>query len=390
MRYLPRKDEFFFLEIAPMISNLQQNGQQLSVTWSDGTTADLHYRWLRDNCQSPTSMHASGQKLLETTEIPAAIRPTTVNLTDGGDLVIHWPGDQHGYEHISEFSSEWLRANYNGSPQPDICQEQLTLWDNHQAPVEFAFQYDDVVADYQTQRAWLEAFVEYGVTLLHGVPTRPSMVNEVAEIFGYVRETNYGRLFDVKSVINPNNLAYTGLALSPHTDNPYRDPVPTIQLLHCLDADVSGGDSTVVDGFAIANKLKQSSPDAFNRLATTPVQFRFQDETTDLCSQKTIIGLDVSGAVKAIHLNNRSIQPFQLPSSEMGAFYDAYTTFAQMVNDPQNQIVFKLSPGDLFMVNNRRVLHGRTGYASNGSRHLQGCYADVDSLSSRLAVLQRT
>jgi hypothetical protein len=57
----------------------------------------------------------------------------------------------------------------------------------------------------------------------------------VIELFGCVRETNYGRLFDVVSVENPSNLAYTGLALGSHTDNPYRDPVPQLQLLHCLE-----------------------------------------------------------------------------------------------------------------------------------------------------------
>ncbi|MDP9262638.1 MAG: TauD/TfdA family dioxygenase, partial [Actinomycetota bacterium] len=46
--------------------------------------------------------------------------------------------------------------------------------------------------------------------------------------------------------------------------------------------------------------------------------------------------------------------------------------------------------GDLFIVDNLRVLHGRTGYAaSGGERHLQGCYADRDGLRSTLAVLSR-
>src|SRR5258706_14419815 len=60
------------------------------------------------------------------------------------------------------------------------------------------------------------------------------MVLEVAGSIGFVRETNYGRLFDVEAKVDPANLAYTALAIAPHTDNPYRDPVPTVQLLHCL------------------------------------------------------------------------------------------------------------------------------------------------------------
>ena len=60
-----------------------------------------------------------------------------------------------------------------------------------------------------------------------------------------------------------------------------------------------------------------------------------------------------------------------------------------MLESTEFQVSFRLEPGDLFIVDNRRVLHGRTGYSGAGTRHLQGCYADVDGLRSRLAVLSR-
>lgn len=59
---------------------------------------------------------------------------------------------------------------------------------------------------------------------------------------------------------NGNNLAFTGARITPHTDNPYRDPVPTLQLLHCLTSAAVGGDSGLVDGFeavALAGTLAQ-------------------------------------------------------------------------------------------------------------------------------------
>ena len=77
--------------------------------------------------------------------------------------------------------------------------------------------------------------------------------------FGYVRETNYGRWFEVRAEVNPNNLAYTNLGLQAHTDNPYRDPVPTLQLLACLENTVEGGDSIVVDGFRAAQRLRRKT-----------------------------------------------------------------------------------------------------------------------------------
>ena len=80
-----------------------------------------------------------------------------------------------------------------------------------------------------------------GFVLLRDVQAEPGMVLEVAASFGFVRETNYGRLFDVRVEPEPGNLAFTSRAILPHTDNPYRDPAPTVQLLHCLRTAVKGG-----------------------------------------------------------------------------------------------------------------------------------------------------
>jgi gamma-butyrobetaine dioxygenase len=79
-----------------------------------------------------------------------------------------------------------------------------------------------------------------------------------------------------------------------------------------------------------------------------------------------------------------------MPAPELAAWYDAYLRFGRMLEDERFQVRLRLEPGDLFIVDNRRVLHGRAPYASSaGERHLQGCYADIDGLRSTLAVLAR-
>ena len=72
----------------------------------------------------------------------------------------------------------------------------------------------------------------------------------------------------------------------------------------------------------------------------------------------------------------------------MAGFYAAYRRFASILERPELEVTFMLAPGDLFIVDNRRVMHGRKGYSGTGSRHLQGCYADIDGLLSTLAVLE--
>ena len=50
----------------------------------------------------------------------------------------------------------------------------------------------------------------------------------------------------------------------------------------------------------------------------------------------------------------------------------------------------RLNDGDLVVFDNRRVLHGRTGFASaRHPRHLQGCYLTRDSVYSETAVLRQ-
>ncbi len=332
----------------------------------------FHPLWLRDNCQCPQCRHESGQRLLDTRSLPDDLAVVSVD----------------GYEvsfsdgHTSVFDPAWLRE-HTGAP----AQATRRLWDAGIQGELPAAPYAEVSAGGNPLRRWLAWVDELGFAILTGGPTEPETVTRTAELFAFVRETNYGRLFDVKTVVNPTNLAYTGLGLGAHTDNPYRDPTPTLQLLHCLASSAAGGENTLVDSFRVAEDLPS---DDFDLLVRTPIRFRYADAETQLEAETPVISLDARGDVQAVHYNTRSAQPFRLPADAVGRYYEAYQRFGRMLEEPRYRIQFKLGPGDLFIVDNLRVLHGRTGYAaSGGERHLQGCYADRDGLRSTLAVLSR-
>ena len=120
--------------------------------------------------------------------------------------------------------------------------------------------YTPISTDRRALGRWLAAVRRYGFAVLRDVPRESGTLCKVAELFGYVRETNYGRWFEVRAEVNPNNLAYTNLGLQAHTDNPYRDPVPTMQILACLENSVEGGDSIVVDGFKVGGAAEGGEP----------------------------------------------------------------------------------------------------------------------------------
>jgi gamma-butyrobetaine dioxygenase len=288
-----------------------------------------------------------------------------------------------------------LQEAHEDAEDPDPRTEDAKrLWqaaDMTQTP---SANWADYLADEAVKARCLDAVARYGFALLRQVPTTSGMVLAVAETFGYVRETNYGRLFDVRVEPSPANLAFTSRELAPHTDNPYRDPVPTIQLLHCLRSAVAGGDTGLVDGFAVAAGLRLTDRKSFDVLRATPWPFGYSDSETELRANQPLIGLSPRGRVREVRQNDRSMLPLRLPTGEAEAAYAAYRAWTALLARPEFMLRLRLEPGDCLIMDNTRVLHARTAFsaaqaASTGDRHLQGCYADLDGLLSTLAVLGR-
>lgn len=229
---------------------------------------------------------------------------------------------------------------------------------------------------------FIDQLARRGIALLHDCDVRPGTVLEVGGTVGFVRETNYGALFDVVAEPDPVNLAYTPRGLAAHTDNPYREPCPTVQLLHCLAAASDGGASRFVDGFAAAARLRVEEPSAFRMLTTTDVTFRYHSAEVDLRACRPLVEVDSAGAVKAVSVNNRSMEPLPADRADSAQFYAAYRALIDLLDHDDLAIDITLRPGELVAFDNRRVLHGRRAFRSTERRHLQGCYIDIDAVHS--------
>ena len=192
--------------------------------------------------------------------------------------------------------------------RPHRLPEYATAWGMELANDLPSASFGAVQANPSHLRDWLSYVRRYGFAVLRDGPLAPAAVFDVVALFGFVRETNYGKLFDVRTEINPSNLAFTGLPLSPHTDNPYRDPAPTIQVLYCLENSATGGASTVVDGFAVAERLAKEFPKAFELLSRYPVNFEFAGtDSVWLKAKKPIVEVSADGRLVGVRYNNRSI-----------------------------------------------------------------------------------
>jgi gamma-butyrobetaine dioxygenase len=359
--------------------------------------------WLRDNCPCAQCVDpASGQKFHDITDIPDELVITAAEQADDLVEVTYAPG-----RHRSAFSRRWLASRaLDGYGDGDgRTEDDKELW----LPGDFGSKTGHGAGRSQgPQASWprylaksaeraraLDAVLRWGFVLLHDVPAEPGMVLEVAASFGYVRETNYGALFDVRVRPAPGNLAFTSREILPHTDNPYRDPVPTVQLLHCLSTADDGGDTGLVDGFAAAAALRAGDAEAFGVLTRTPVPFGYSDKETELRASQPLIQLSPRGRIRGVRFNNRSARPLRLPYAEVAAFYPAYRRWAGLLAQPERQLNLRLAAGDCLVFDNTRILHARTAFSmtpgppGSPGRHLQGCYADLDGLASTLAVLRR-
>jgi gamma-butyrobetaine dioxygenase len=350
------------MNIPATLEGVQASPDSLTLQWADGRSTEFAAIWLRDNQSEQRDAH-SGQRLVDIADFPAAptIRAASLH---AGVVQVHWEHEPH----TATFEVGWLAA------QADTPIEQVPMqaWVGGalDALRDFAWVGLRQAKENTAERSrWLTRLLTNGIAFLSEVPATDEAILEAMSLVGRVAETNYGLVFDVRAVAQPENLAFSDLGLGLHTDNPYREPVPGFQALHMLIA-APGGENLFADGLALAAHLRHHDPDAFARLTSTAVPFRYRSKDADLYAERPLIQLSCEGAVTGVHYNNRSIAPLRL-SLEF-------------------QLKFRLRSGDLVLYDNQRILHGRTPFSSaKHARHLRGCYLTRDSVYSESALLRR-
>jgi len=371
-----------------LIKKLSITGDELVIEWHDGKESRLYSHWLRDHCQMPTSIDVdNGQRLSSVVNIPQETYIEKAYKDEKGNVCVRFQPENH----LSVFLQSWLRKNcYDLNLHfDDRSEKQKHLWQKDSFKADLPFiNYESMCNDENVKLDVLRLVKDVGFFVLESVPTIKGQVLKVISELGYTRETNYGALFEVRTEVNPNNLAYTNMGLGSHTDNPYRDPVPTVQLLHCLESSTEGGDSVLVDGFKAATVLRQESKEDFDILTSTWINFRFSDAKTDLRSRVPMIELNDNNEIVKVRYNNRSIDTIKLPENKIRPFYKAYRHWNEIIERDDLKIIFKLSEGDLMLIDNTRIMHARTAFSKTGRRHLQGAYTDLDGLYSLLNILE--
>lgn len=244
--------------------------------------------------------------------------------------------------------------------------------------------------DVDRLRNVLDGFHRLGCFTVRDAPTEPGSLHDIAGRFGRVSPTNFGALFDVESVPEPVDLAYSAVGLAAHTDQPYRRPTPGLQFLHTLSNDAPGGESTVTDGLAGCNELRNTDPEGFAALCALDVEFRYDIGTDVVVHRAPVIALDRHGALRQLRFSPRVDVPPLAETDVLTAWFRARRWLAEWFDDSAHRVEFKMVAGDVLVVDNHRVLHGRRPFdPSGGRRHLQGCYIDHDGPDTMWRLLAR-
>lgn len=349
-------------------------GDSVSLTDGDGRSWQLLAEWLRDNCRCDMCRIVQTDERRFRPWEQATVEARAAEAVQGA-LVVEWADGHRSTFGASDFATLSVLME-RGRHEP-------RLWRAGHAVTRV--DHDAAVADVDARRTMLEALRDDGAVILTGSPTVPGSIIETCNAIGLTLvDSPLGFIFDVMLDPAGFNVAYTAEALVPHNDNAqYRYP-PSGQVLAMLVNDATGGDSVVVDGFAVLAALEAADPDAVEVLSRVKVGFRQYSKTADNQWRSALVVRDPEGGYARLRFSNQLRQPLDPAHADLAEWYRAYRLLGNLVCDPQFAVNFRLDAGDSLFVHGDRVLHARNAFSPDGPRHLQDVYFNIDDVHGTL------
>jgi len=363
-----------------LIKSIESLNDGLNVLWSDSSSSCFPWLWLRDHSESKADLHPdSKQRQIDVFSNPPNNSVDKVFLDENSKhIVIKWIDESE-----SNLSFELLQNNSEPSLPTSNAMNTLSFWNTPSEIINFPqMSYEEVMSNGGI-KTWLTHIQRVGFVLVTETPETPEATKELMERMAYIRNSIFGgfSVWDNK-LENPDDTAFTSLAIEPHTDGTYVHDAPGLQTLHCLKRNSIGGENQLIDGLAIAEKMKHNHPDAFNILCSVVIPGRYIKSDVYLEAHRPLFRVNDNGDVIQVSFNNHDRAPFRLENDQMNKFYDAYKIFHNLANDSSRQFEFMLDPGKVLTFDNWRLLHARSSLT--GYRQLCGGYHNREDFESKL------
>ena len=372
----------------------------LIVEWQDGASCSVHSLWLRDHClcsgcRHPTSFHRD----VDTFHLsPEQVKLSSAEVMSEQDdqISVTWADG-----HLSKFPNQWLRAHCMENSTPDEEHHLTSIELVRQQAWSAADMENDLVEvdseEFSTAEGLRKVVVgirRHGLVLLHNVPCETSATQAIGERLGGIARTVYKDLWETAPDTSGNTFdqAYSRRALALHTDATYSQHTPALQVFHCYIAgsvdssadDDLAGVSLFSDGLKVAEQLSSLEPESFEYLCLTPLTYQFSlrdvhvNRVVHTAASHPVFRYNEFGDLLQVAFNTYHRAP-QLSHTAEEMYHHLRVANAAF-HAKENVFRVLLRPGTVALVDNYRVLHGRTAF--QGERYLGGCYVTHDQLQA--------
>ncbi|MFB4203504.1 TauD/TfdA family dioxygenase [Arhodomonas sp. KWT2] len=392
---LPPTPDYDAWPVEVALHSVDHDDRVLTLRWTDGRVSRYHSVWLRENAADESTVNPdTRERILDLSGLGAWPTVEAAGLDDAGALWVTFRPEGR----TLRFHPGWLRANdYSNAGDPEAPLVPVTTWTGRErtAPVtldagDWLGQAEDSAEAEGLLGRALEVLLGDGVVRLRRLPAEPDTVRRVAARIGPLRPTNFGEIFNVRAKPEPDSNAYTSIALPLHVDLPTREYQPGLQMLHCLENTAVGGQAVMVDGFAVAERLRETEPAAYETLTRVSWCFANTARTTDYVWHSPVIRVDARGRLQEVRIADFLRGPLMTAFEEVEPAYEALMALQRLLREPDLAMRFDYEPGDLVIFDNRRLLHARDAFeGGSGARWLQGVYQERDEVRSRLRMVWR-
>ncbi len=367
-------------------THIQRKTRSFLLSWPDGSQSTAPFIWLRDNDQD--ELHPqTGERTFDLTTVSLDIEPENYDVNAAHSrLTIYWPNKANA----SHYSAQWLFDHKPGQTFYDPAAIERKSWAAKEMRSLPRFNAKTCTEHPNALLNALQTLKQTGIILIDNLEDDLSAGEKFGDLIGFKRESNYGVVFEVKSKPEPNNLAYTALALPLHTDLANQEFVPGNQFLHCYRNDAQGGDSVFADAMAIIEDFERDCPEHYQTLCELNVPWRFLDSKDDVRYHRPVIGRTLDGKFSTLTFNAHLAGVPDFDGDLMYSFYAAYRELMCRIRGATYNIETSLRNGEMVIFDNQRVLHGRTAFDPNsGARHLRGYYIEHNEINSRIRMLDQ-
>ncbi|KAL4786244.1 hypothetical protein BJX76DRAFT_321860 [Aspergillus varians] len=380
------------------------SGDEKPTTEPNSEPVSLSYIRLRDRCKCPLCVDVhSKQRNFRSSDIPPNIQAKSLKW-DGDILEVSWESDIPGFDssHISRYTLDEVRSptHYPVSCDTGSKRNRISWSRKRMESLQHWISYEDYIHnDAEFTRAMRQLAV-LGMIFVKDIPDSREMVEKVVKRIGPLRNTFYGQTWDVRTVPQAKNVAYTSQFLGFHMDLMYMREPPAFQFLHCLRNSCDGGESLFADAFHVAETMYKDERHNFDTLTQTNLKYEYLHEDSIYSRSRPVFETGTPTTAGSLLRAVNYSPPFQGPQVDMEGTenasierqkleLEALKSFANRLESEEEMFELKLKPGECVIFENRRIVHARRQFnTAFGERWLAGAYLDEDVVLSRFRVQQ--